>query len=71
LSIQQETRQWSELIRAERAHGKVVKLRAVHASLSRESDWQVGDVLLIDNVAVAHGRRPFTGDRRILVAMSD
>jgi alpha-ketoglutarate-dependent taurine dioxygenase len=40
-------------------------------SLSRESGWQVGDVLLIDNVAVAHGRRPFTGDRRILVAMSD
>jgi alpha-ketoglutarate-dependent taurine dioxygenase len=39
-------------------------------SLSLETDWQVGDVLLIDNVAVAHGRRPFTGDRRILVAMS-
>jgi alpha-ketoglutarate-dependent taurine dioxygenase len=40
-------------------------------SLSCDTDWQVGDVLLIDNVAVAHGRRPFTGDRRILVAMSD
>lgn len=40
-------------------------------SLSCESAWQAGDVLLIDNVAVAHGRRPFTGDRRILVAMSD
>jgi hypothetical protein len=39
-------------------------------SLSSDTDWQVGDVLLIDNVAVAHGRRPFTGDRRILVAMS-
>lgn len=38
--------------------------------LSCETDWQVGDVLLIDNVAVAHGRRPFTGNRRILVAMS-
>jgi alpha-ketoglutarate-dependent taurine dioxygenase len=40
-------------------------------NLSRESAWQPGDVLLIDNIAVAHGRRPFTGDRRILVAMSD
>jgi alpha-ketoglutarate-dependent taurine dioxygenase len=39
--------------------------------LSCDVDWQVGDVLLIDNIAVAHGRRPFTGDRRILVAMSD
>ncbi|MFI0772728.1 TauD/TfdA family dioxygenase [Streptomyces sp. NPDC021218] len=33
--------------------------------------WETGDVLLIDNVLVAHGRRPFTGDRRILVAMSN
>lgn len=34
-------------------------------------DWHDGDVLLIDNVLVGHGRRPYTGDRRILVAMSD
>ncbi|MEU6589791.1 TauD/TfdA family dioxygenase [Streptomyces sp. NPDC046881] len=34
-------------------------------------DWQAGDLLLIDNVLVAHGRRPFTGPRRVLVAMSD
>lgn len=33
-------------------------------------DWRVGDVLLIDNVLVGHGRRSYTGDRRILVAMS-
>ncbi|QXJ21461.1 TauD/TfdA family dioxygenase [Actinomadura graeca] len=34
-------------------------------------DWRNGDVLLIDNVLVAHGRRPFEGTRRVLVAMSD
>jgi alpha-ketoglutarate-dependent taurine dioxygenase len=34
-------------------------------------DWTAGDLLLIDNVLLAHGRRPFTGDRRVLVAMSD
>ncbi|MGW7363960.1 TauD/TfdA family dioxygenase [Streptomyces sp. NPDC054841] len=34
-------------------------------------DWRRGDLLLIDNVLLAHGRRPFTGDRRVLVAMSD
>lgn len=34
-------------------------------------DWQEGDLMLIDNLLVGHGRRPFTGPRRILVAMSD
>ncbi|MFC8208925.1 MULTISPECIES: TauD/TfdA family dioxygenase [Streptomyces] len=34
-------------------------------------DWRQGDLMVIDNVAVGHGRRPFTGDRRVLVAMSD
>ncbi|WP_121745194.1 TauD/TfdA family dioxygenase [Streptomyces sp. E2N166] len=34
-------------------------------------DWLRGDLLLIDNMLVAHGRRPFTGSRRVLVAMSD
>lgn len=34
-------------------------------------DWRAGDLLLIDNVLVGHGRRPFTGPRRVLVAMSD
>jgi alpha-ketoglutarate-dependent taurine dioxygenase len=33
-------------------------------------DWRAGDVLIIDNVLVAHGRQPFTGPRRVLVAMS-
>jgi alpha-ketoglutarate-dependent taurine dioxygenase len=33
-------------------------------------DWHLGDLLLIDNVLVAHGRRPFNGPRRVLVAMS-
>ena len=32
-------------------------------------DWQRGDVLLLDNLRVSHGRMPFEGPRRILVAM--
>jgi alpha-ketoglutarate-dependent taurine dioxygenase len=33
--------------------------------------WQPGDVMLVDNVLNAHGRDPFRGDRRILVAMGE
>jgi alpha-ketoglutarate-dependent taurine dioxygenase len=33
--------------------------------------WQRGDVLLVDNLAMAHGRNRFTGSRRVLVAMGE
>ena len=33
--------------------------------------WQAGDLLLLDNMLCAHGRAPFTGERRILVTMCD
>lgn len=34
-----------------------------------EVPWRRHDVLLLDNVLIAHGRRPFQGERRVLVAM--
>jgi amino acid adenylation domain-containing protein len=33
--------------------------------------WQEGDILMLDNMLVAHGREPFTGPRKIVVAMSE
>ncbi|GIJ21063.1 TauD/TfdA family dioxygenase [Micromonospora lutea] len=34
-------------------------------------DWRPGDVLLVDNLLASHGRRPFTGARRVMVSMAD
>jgi alpha-ketoglutarate-dependent taurine dioxygenase len=33
--------------------------------------WREGDVLMLDNVLVCHGRMPFSGQRKILLAMTD
>ncbi|PWN86790.1 Clavaminate synthase-like protein [Acaromyces ingoldii] len=33
--------------------------------------WQQGDVLLLDNLAVQHGRRTWEGDRRLLASLWD
>jgi len=33
--------------------------------------WQKGDLLMLDNMLVAHGRAPFSGPRRVLVGMAE
>jgi alpha-ketoglutarate-dependent taurine dioxygenase len=33
--------------------------------------WQPGDIILLDNMMVAHARDPFEGTRKILVAMAE
>jgi alpha-ketoglutarate-dependent taurine dioxygenase len=33
--------------------------------------WQKGDLLMLDNMLVAHGRHPFSGPRKILTAMGE
>ena len=34
-------------------------------------DWKKGDVVMVDNMIVAHARDPFEGARKIVVAMGD
>jgi alpha-ketoglutarate-dependent taurine dioxygenase len=45
------------------------QVRSAYAQHAVTFSWQSGDVLLIDNMQVAHGRRPYTGSRRILAAL--
>jgi hypothetical protein len=47
--------------------------RSIAAALAAEETtfaWREGDVLLVDNQAIAHGRRPFVGARQIMVALA-
>ena len=45
-------------------------IREVKTAASYEHRWQRGDCLLLDNILFMHGRSPFAGPRKILVAMS-
>lgn len=50
--------------------GVIAAVRGALDSLTWSFRWQHGDLMLVDNVAMTHGRRPFTGPRRVLVAMA-
>lgn len=45
-------------------------VRDVYREVRVSFPWREGDVLVVDNMAVAHGRTPYRGDRKVRVAMT-
>ena len=42
----------------------------LYEELCAELPWQANDLIAVDNMLVQHARRPFTGERKLLVAMA-
>lgn len=46
-------------------------IRAAYERLTTAFAWRQGDLLMLDNMRIAHGRRPFKGPRRVVVGMAE
>jgi hypothetical protein len=49
----------------------VETINAVYEAEAIDVPWQPGDLLIVDNLRMAHSRMPYVGDRRVVVAMGD
>ncbi|MGH8770786.1 MAG: condensation domain-containing protein [Burkholderiales bacterium] len=47
------------------------EIRGVYAEVETAFPWRESDILMLDNMLVAHGRRPFSGPRKVLVGMAE
>jgi alpha-ketoglutarate-dependent taurine dioxygenase len=49
---------------------EIADIESAYARHTHEICWQSGDVVLVDNMRIAHGRAPYSGERKVLVAMA-
>jgi alpha-ketoglutarate-dependent taurine dioxygenase len=49
----------------------LAEIRAAYAQAAIIFPWQEGDVMMLDNMLVAHGRQPYRGSRKIVVGMAE
>lgn len=50
---------------------ELAAIQSAYDGATVRQSWEPGDVMLVDNILAAHGRDPFRGERRIVVAMGD
>ncbi|AVH67249.1 taurine catabolism dioxygenase TauD/TfdA [Nostoc sp. 'Peltigera membranacea cyanobiont' N6] len=49
----------------------IEEINQIYQQESVTFSWQEGDILMLDNMLAAHGRKPFIGDRKVLVGMAE
>jgi alpha-ketoglutarate-dependent taurine dioxygenase len=49
----------------------VAHIRDAYAAERSKFPWAQDDVLLLDNMSIAHAREPYTGERQVIVAMTE
>ncbi|WP_177168063.1 TauD/TfdA family dioxygenase [Marininema mesophilum] len=49
----------------------IAEIRAAYQAETIAFPWEEGDVLMLDNMMVAHGRNSFEGERKVLVSMGE
>jgi hypothetical protein len=47
------------------------ELRAAYEAEAVVIPWQEGDIMMLDNMLVAHGREPYTPPRQVVVGMAE
>ncbi|MFD2422732.1 TauD/TfdA family dioxygenase [Amycolatopsis pigmentata] len=46
-------------------------LNEIYEAGTAREPWQAGDLMLVDNIRVAHSREPYSGPREVVVGMAD
>lgn len=46
------------------------QIRQAYDQEEKLFNWRQGDILVLDNILVAHGRKPFEGERKVVVGMT-